>query len=152
MGQSEPLPPAAKDALAFIHYYTSSNNCSCPGNNKDLGAFSTETIVQNKCINLPGFLSYKTWQSTLVEEYANCFLYVFPEENCSGEGVTGFHVTTTEDKADCLDAIIAYGEAGPEGSKSVRFYCEYYPPPGYHVKKISPTESTTSSQAREDEK
>lgn len=87
--------------------------------------------MQNKCINLPSFLSYKTWQPTVVEEYVTCSLYVFPEKDCSGEGMTGFNVSTTEDKADCLDAFVAYGEAGPEGSKSVRFGCEYFPPPGY---------------------
>ena len=102
---------------------------------------ATKKIVQNKCINVPSFLSYKTWQPTVVEEYVLCSLYVFPEEDCSGEGMTGFNVSTTEDKADCLDAFVAYGEAGLEGSKSIRFGCEYFPPPGYHLENNRPAKA-----------
>lgn len=139
MAQPQPLPPAAKHAKAFIHYYTSSDSCSSPGNHKVTGASPVKKVVQNKCINLPSFLSYKTWQPTRVEDYVTCSLYVFPEKDCSGIGVTGFDVSTTENKADCLDAIIGYDEAGPEGSKSVRFICEYFPPPGYHPKYNKPS-------------
>lgn len=53
--------------------------------------------------------------------------------------MTGFNVPTTEDKADCLDSFVAYGDAELEGSKSVRFGCEYFPPPGYHAEHKEPS-------------
>ena len=139
IAQPQPLPPAAKDAQALIHYFTGSRDCTRTGKHKHHGPFPTKTIVQDKCINLPNFLSYKTWQPTVVEEYVYCDLYVFPETDCGGEGMTGFGVPTTEDKADCLDAFVAYGDGRLEGSKSVRFGCEYFPPPGYHAANKEPS-------------
>ena len=47
--QLQPLPPAARDAQARIHYCTSFRNCTLPGKNTDIELWPVATIVQNKC-------------------------------------------------------------------------------------------------------
>lgn len=138
IAESQRLPPAARSAEAVVHYYTKNSNCGASGNSENPAASSTTTIRQDRCINIPSFLSYKPWQPIRIEEYAYCYFNIFPEENCGGEVRNSADLPATEDKAACLDASIGYGETGLEGSKSVRFNCEYFPPPGYQVKDKRP--------------
>ncbi len=143
MAQPEPLPPAAQNATVRVRRYTYNNHCSCTGNRLDRAAFRAAWISQNHCHDFESFLSYKTWQPIVVEEYVTCSLNVFPDEHCGGEVVSSVHLPTSEHDAVCQDATIAYDEAGPEGSKSVRFECSYFPPPAYRAAKGQPLNDTT---------